>query len=195
MYKTSLHRAEGNDKYTVINILTNAFADNKSVNYIIQQDSRREQRLMKLMEYSFDYCSLFGEVYLSEDKNACALLLLPDKKKTSLKSIMLDAKLAWSCIGVFNIKKALSREAKIKKLRTDATIYYLWFIGVQPDDQNRGIGGALLKQLIKKSELLKRAIYLETSTIKNIPWYENFGFNIYSELDFGYKLYCLKRVP
>jgi len=186
-------KAEITDKNLVVNILTYSFADNKSVNYVIKQDKFRSKRLEKLMEYSFDYCWLFGEVYLSDDKKACALLVLPDKKKTTLKSILLDIRLAWSCIGFFNLKKVLQREAKIKSLHPNSVMYYLWFIGVQPGDQNRGVGSSLLNELIQRSGALQRPMYLETSTLKNIPWYQKFGFSIYQELDFGYKLFCLKR--
>src|SRR5437867_579596 len=97
------------DKRIVVNILTNSFSDNKSVNYVVKQDEQRLDRIKKLMEYSFEICMLFGAVYLSKDKKGCALILFPDKKKTTLKSIVLDAKLAFSCIGISNIKKALKR--------------------------------------------------------------------------------------
>src|SRR5688572_10526326 len=96
-------KADYKDRELIVNILTSSFDDNKSVNYIIKQDSKRTRRLRKLMEYSFDVCYLFGEVFLTDDKKACALIVLPDKKKATLKSIMLDLKLIVSCVGLLNI--------------------------------------------------------------------------------------------
>ncbi|MCR6720278.1 MAG: hypothetical protein NVV59_08255 [Chitinophagaceae bacterium] len=90
-------RAKYQDKDCIVNILAHSFDDNKSVNYIVKQDGKRSQRLRKLMEYSFDVCYLFGDVFISEDRKGCALIVFPDKKKTALKSILLDAKLAFSC--------------------------------------------------------------------------------------------------
>ena len=49
------------------------------------------------------------------------------------------------------------------------------------------------KEFISEAEKEKRTICLETSTLKNIRWYQSFGFNIYHELDFGYTLFCLKK--
>ena len=109
-------RAEYRDKGRIVDILTRSFDDNKSVNYIIKQDKTRVQRIKNLMDYSFEVCYMSGEVFLSEDKNACALIVLPDKKKTNLKSILLDVKLITACIGSSNVKKAMARESKIKKL-------------------------------------------------------------------------------
>jgi len=186
-------RAAYQDKERIVNILTASFDDNKSVNYIIKQDNNRVKRIRKLMKYSFDVCYLFGKVFLSDDKKGCALVVLPDKKKTTLRSILLDLKLIFSCIGLSNIKKAMSREAKIKKLQPAEDMYYLWFIGVEPSEQNKGIGSLLLGEIIDESQSEKRIICLETSTLKNLPWYQKFGFTIYNELDLGYKLFFLKK--
>lgn len=185
--------ADYKDKNLVVDILIKSFEDNKSVNYIVKQDRKRNQRIKKLMEYSFEMCYLFGEVFLSENKKGCVLIMLPDKKKTMLKTIMLDANLVRSSIGLLNIKKALNRESKIKEFHSDKLIYYLWYIGVEPKEQNKGIGTALMKDVLRESTNKNRPIYLETSTLKNIPWYERFGFKIYHELDFGYPLFFMKK--
>lgn len=188
-------KAQTKDRSLVVNILTGSFNDNKSVNYIIRQDSSRSRRLTRLMEYSFDYCQLFGEIYLSADRTACALTLLPDTKRTTLRSIALDVSLALSCIGLSNLKKVMTRESAVKKVHPEGNFCYLWFIGVQPSEQNKGVGSALLKEIIAHTESLHRPIYLETSMPKNLPWYKKFGFDIYRELDFGYRLFCLRREP
>lgn len=182
-----------NDKKRILDILTNSFDDNKSVNYIIKQDAKRKQRIRRLMEYSFEVCYLFGKVILSDDKKGCALILLPDKKKTTLKTVQLDLKLIFSCIGLGNVKKVMEREGRIKKLQLNDRMYYLWFIGVVPEQQGAGTGTALLNEIIRQSEYDNRIICLETSTLKNIPWYQKFGFTIYNELNLGYRLFFLKR--
>ncbi|MBI5541072.1 MAG: GNAT family N-acetyltransferase [Bacteroidia bacterium] len=186
-------KADYKDKSHIVNILTKVFDDNNSVNYVIKQDNKREQRIKKLMEYSFDICYLFGNVYLSEDRNACALTLFPDKQKTTLKTILLDLKLAYSSIGLTRIKKVQDRNSKIKNSYPKEPIFYLWFIGVNSTVQSKGIGSSLIKDLIKESEITKRPIYLETSMQKNIEFYNKHGFKVYKELDFGHKLFLIKR--
>lgn len=186
-------KATYREKELVIDILSESFDANQSVNYIAQQDKKRLKRIRALMDYSFEVCYSFGEVLLSDDKKACALVLFPDQKRTTLKSILLDIKLIFSCIGIGNIFKALKRESKIKNLQPKETMYYLWFIGVKPKYQNTGIGMTLLDEIIKHSDAMERPIYLETSTTSNLPWYKKFGFEIYNELDLGYKLFFLKR--
>ena len=186
-------RAQHTDKNLIVSILVSSFDDNKSVNYIIRQGSKRVDRIKRLMEYSYDVCNLFGDIFLTEDKKGCALLILPDKKGIAIKSILLDAKFAFTCLGLSNINKAMNREAKIKQVHPNGLLYYLWFIGVGSSNQNKGIGSQLLQDVISEGQKQNRTICLETSTLKNVPWYEKFGFSIYHEFDFGYKLFCLKR--
>lgn len=181
------------DKNTVVDILARSFEDNKSVNYIVKQDAHRKQRICLLMAYSFDVCHSFGRVVLSEDGQACALVLFPDKKKTTLHSILWDIKLVVNCIGFRGISKAMRREDRIKRLQPKEALYYLWFIGVQPEEQNKGIGTVLLSELMEDAKAMNRTFCLETSTQKNLPWYLKWGLEIYDELDIGYKLFLLKR--
>ena len=181
------------DKNIIVDILANSFDENKSVNYIIKQDNRRKERIRQLMNYSFDVCNSFGRVLLSENKKACVLVVFPDKKRTTLRSALWDIRLITNCIGFGGVTRAMSREKKIKSLQPKDLLYYLWFIGVDPEEQNKGFGGALLTEIIHEAEMHDRILCLETSTEKNIPWYQKFGFTIYNELDIGYRLFFLKR--
>ncbi|QEM06202.1 GNAT family N-acetyltransferase [Mucilaginibacter rubeus] len=188
-------KAEVVDKTTVIKVLISSFEDNQSVNFIIRKDEKRARRIQALMDYSYEICSLFGEVWLSDDKNACALILYPQQKRTTLKSIWLDIRLIVQAVGLSGISKALKREEKIKKLQPRENIAYLWFIGVDPEFQHKGIGSKLMKEIIAESNRKHLPVYLETSTLRNIPWYEVLGFHTYNQLELGYTLFFLKREP
>ena len=133
-----MRKASYRDRTRIADILTRAFDANESVNYVIPRDSRRTKRIRALMNYSFDVCLAFGDVFLSHDGNACALVMYPDKKKTTLRSIFLDARLVYSGTGIRNIKKVLRRESLIKKTQPREPMYYLWFIGVEPGRQHNG---------------------------------------------------------
>jgi len=183
------------EKNLITDILTRSFDKNQSVNYIIKQDKKRLTRIRALMAYSFEVCYLFGQVYLSEDNRACALVLYPHTKKTTLKSVLLDVELMYKCIGFSNLSKAINRESVIQKIQPKERKCYLWFIGVDPKYQSLGTGSSLLTEIIVESEEQALPLYLETSTLRNLPFYQKFGFQVYDELDLSYKLYFLKRDP
>lgn len=190
-----MKRAGKEYKNRIVDILTLSFQDNKSVNYVVPQDGKRMQRIRQLMAYSFEVCHRFGEVFITEDGNGCALVLLPEKKRTTMLSMWWDVKFIITSIGVSSVMRAMSRENKIKSQHPNGLLYYIWFIGVDVKEQSKGIGSKLLSEVINEGEAQNRVICLETSTIKNLPWYQKFGFSIYNELDFGYTLFCMKRSP
>lgn len=186
--------AQSEDKHTIVELLARSFEDNRSVNFIIRQDKSKARRIRFLMEYSFDVCSLFGKVWLSDDRTGCALVLYPHLKRITLKSLWLDIKLAFRCIGLGGIRKAMKREAMVKAKQPKVNRAYLWFIGVDPMYADCGTGSKLLHEVIADAQSKNLSLYLETSTLKNLPWYERFGFQIYDELEIGYTLFFLKRI-
>src|SRR5688500_17316709 len=120
-----MKRATVNDRRLVIDILKKSFDDNKSVNYVVKQDQKRLERLNGLMEYSFDVCNAFGEVWMSDDPQACALILFPDKKRTSLRTVLWDLKLYLSVIGLNSVSSVLKRESMIKNHHPKEPFAYL----------------------------------------------------------------------
>ena len=140
-------KATTTDRALITTLLARCFDANKSVNYIIPQDHHRSKRILHLMEYAFDYCLLFGDIFLSDDKQGCALVLLPHKVKTTLQSTLLDLRLMLRCVGLRNLCKVLQREAITKKLHPREPFAYLWFIGVSPETQQKGIGSTLLRKI------------------------------------------------
>ena len=186
-------KASHNDKDLIINLLVESFAENKSVNYIVAQDNKKLQRIKALMDYSFEICYQFGEIFLNEDKSACALILYPDKKKTNFTTIAMDIKLILKCIGFKNITKALNREKAINALHPDKNIFYLWYIAVNKTEQGKGIGTSFLEKICDYATSCNRDIYLETSTEQNISWYKKMGFELYKELNFTYTLSCFRK--
>lgn len=186
-------KATNQDKGLVIDILTESFEYNESVKYIIKQDHRKLERIHALMDYSYEICSMFGNVWLSNDRSACALVLYPHLKETTFRSVCLDLKMILNAIGLAGIIKAMNRENLIKAKQPKAEMAYLWFIGVNPIYQHSGIGSSLLKEVIAEAENKCLPVFLETSTLQNLPWYRRFNFQVYDELTLTYTLYFLKH--
>ncbi|WPV02142.1 GNAT family N-acetyltransferase [Mucilaginibacter sp. cycad4] len=191
-----MKKAALEDKSLVVEMLALSFEKNQSVNYIAKQDNRRKQRIHALMEYSFEICRQFGEVYISDDWKACALVLYPDRKKTTFKTVWLSMKLIFQVIGISSIGKVMKREALIKEKQSQSNSpkYYLWFIGVDPVHQHEGIGTKLLLEVLADAKLQNRKVFLETSTVGNLLWYQRAGLQIYDILELGYPLYFLNNL-
>ena len=176
-----------------MDILTEAFADNQSVNYVVKQDRYRLARVRRLMRYAVATGRDFGEVWLSPDRRAGALTVLPDTKRMTIASVRRDVELAFLSTGLHNVYKTLHREEQIKALHPKEPFCHLWFLGVEEKSPGQGMGSQLLRDIIDQYDAQQRAIYLEKSTLRNVPWYEKFGFEVYHELNLTYPLYMMRR--
>ncbi len=185
--------ADHSYKSLVIDILSKSFDDNQSINYIVKQDSKRKKRIEGLMGYCFEICMAKGQIFMSDDDKACALILHPEKKMGAIKEMLLELKLAIDSIGVTRSFKVLKREKLIKQNHPKEPFYYLWFVGVTPDEQGNGIGSSLIEKVFQKYDEETRPFYLETSAVKNLSWYKKYGFKIIKELDLGYRLYLMLK--
>jgi ribosomal protein S18 acetylase RimI-like enzyme len=58
---------------------------------------------------------------------------------------------------------------------------YLWFLGVAPAAQGRGVGSALLRAANARHDAAALPAYLETGTTRNVALYRRHGFEVISE--------------
>jgi ribosomal protein S18 acetylase RimI-like enzyme len=65
----------------------------------------------------------------------------------------------------------------------DDDVWYLEVLGVDPANQNQGVGGALTRHGLGLAAADGAAAFLETSVARNVPYYERFGFEVVAEGD------------
>lgn len=185
-------------KEKVIEILYECFEKNKSVNWIVKQDSKKKERIRDLMDYSFEACIEIGEIYLTENLTGVIIFSNSDDKLPILEEAYLTVRLIWKVTGIFGIGKALQREKYINRFHPqDEEFIYIWFLGVRKTEQGRGVGSKMLQEVINKSNNEQLPIYVETSTEENLKFYKKHGFEVYHispEDVFGFKLYFLRKL-
>lgn len=184
--------ASQKDMAEISSILMSSFEDNKSMTYLVPKGSCRVKRFSRFIGYSMTSCLDFGKVVFSDDRKACALVLFPDLNRFTFSELWRDLGLV-RVIGISSALRAMKRGKLVKDRHPDEQLYYLWFIGVSPEDQGKGFGTALMLELMADARTLGRTMVLETSTLRNIPWYHKLGFQTYNEINLGYTLYFLKN--
>lgn len=174
-------------KQKVISILKESFKNNGSIEFVVGNKPGKEKRLTRLLDYSYEKGLLEGNIILSDDENSCCIYLDSSKKSGGLRSIILDLKLVFGVIGFSRLSKVLKREGILKKCFPSEPYIHIWYIGVNPSEQGKGLGTELMKYII--SENVGKQIYLETSNPRNIPFYTRLGFIEKDDLkELGYPL-------
>jgi ribosomal protein S18 acetylase RimI-like enzyme len=60
--------------------------------------------------------------------------------------------------------------------------YYLAVLGVEPELQGRGFGGALMQPVLSMCDSDRTCAYLESSKERNVVLYERHGFRVVEEV-------------
>ena len=70
----------------------------------------------------------------------------------------------------------------LEKHHPKAPHYYLFAVGVTPEAQGKGLGGAILREGLKRADEAGAMAYLENSNPKNTLLYERLGFRVTAPL-------------
>ncbi len=186
-------------KERVTELLAECLDKNKTVNWIVKQDNKRSQRVRDLIDYSFEACIHSEQIYMTDSQDGVIICSLSDDKIPALQEAYLTARFIFQVCGMDGTGKALRREQYVTSFHPwDEEFIYIWFIAVDKAMQGKGIGSKMLLQVIDKSIKEKLPIYVETSDMGNLKFYQKHGFEVYhiSEPEiFGFQLYFLRRLP
>ena len=123
---------------------------------------------------------------------------MSDDKLPFLEEALLTARFILKVTGIDGIGKALRREQYVTSFHPqDHEFMYIWFIAVDKTMQCKGVASKMIQEIIDKSNKEQIPVYVETSTERNLKFYQNHGFEIYhvsEEEIFGFKLYFLRRL-
>lgn len=186
-------------KERIIELLAECVDTNKSVNWIVKQDSKRKERIRDLMDYSFDTCIEAGQIYLTDDHNGVIICSMSGDELPFLEEAYLTARFIINVTGIDGVTKAWRREQYVTSFHPqDDEFIYIWFIAVDKTALGKGLGSKMLQEVIDKSEKENLPIYVETSEERNLVFYQKHGFEVYhvsEEEIFGFNLYFLRKVP
>ena len=190
-------KASINDKKLIIDILCSSFAPIKfpnSINFIIGSKKNRSKRLKILMNHIFENCFSNGEIFLSQSKKSCLLIEFPHLKKFSYKTLFLDVKLIFYCIGFKRLLRVLKRERLLKSFRPKTPHIHPVIVATFNESNGRGDGVRLMKKVIQLYSTNKLPIIIETTTKTNVRIYESLGFKVRSVItSLNYPLYILTK--
>jgi len=171
-----IHRADPADSALVGRIIGEAFADDPISLWILQKPkliTRLMTRLARAVYVPAGFCE-----YL-DNKQGATMWMPPGGSKAMSAGAQLGV---LSDILLAGVPSALSRstafETAMKAVKPKEPHFYLFTIGVVPEGQGKGLGGALLRSGLEKVDRASMPAFLESSKPENIPIYQRYGFEL-----------------
>lgn len=173
---TDVRDAGVEDRAAVAAMLGRAFADDPGMRYIFPDDADRAKRLPRLFALLFDG-DADGMRLVSGAADAATLWRAPGHAATPLAAMIAQVPALIGALGTA-IPRALRLSAAIDAHFPVEPFWYLHVAGVDPARQGRGLGGAVIRAGLARSDASGVATYLETATQSNLGLYAALGFQL-----------------
>jgi ribosomal protein S18 acetylase RimI-like enzyme len=159
-------------------VLARAFQDDPAWSWVIPDPARREKVLTPLFRLGFELIDAQLWTTAGTPIVGCARWLPPGRPGVNVgAAVRAVAATPWLLRGGTSRFFAYGRAVdNLRRLAVPVPHWYLAGIGVEPREQRRGIGGALMRPGIEAAEREGVPCALLTNSEQNLPFYEAHGF-------------------
>jgi ribosomal protein S18 acetylase RimI-like enzyme len=165
--------------------LARAFRDYPLMVYAAPEDRTREQAVASLYGSILKDCLSWGQVYTTSDIAGVACWLPPGHHLPGLlrwiKAGMLKVPLHFGWTGFQRLQAYDTLALRMHHGLAHGDHWYLWVIGIRPEDQRQGLGGRLMQPILARADQESLPCYLETHAESNVRVYERQGFEVASK--------------
>jgi len=183
-------------------VLRKAFAEDPVHHWMFQRDF--EQYEAFLFNYVIDRVGLKQSkgvirIATNNENKVCSTSLWFDSEVPGLYEYLGLCSLAlWYPSSLYRLLYLDAQTAPAHKRNMgNRPHWYLCLLGTDPEQEGKGFASKLMRDQLAIADKEQKEVYLESSTEKNIPFYERFGFELIETLQSGDMppLYAMKRNP
>jgi len=168
-------------------MLARVFHEDPLYQHVFPDDRERAGSLKRLFSAVVGYSQRYGQVQTTPSLEGAACWLIPDNTEVTSWRMLRTGLAFQRAIGRMpaaarqELLGALAFMDGIHKRLMTGPHWYLWALGVDPDYQGRGIGGALIRPVLVQADDAGLPCYLETLNESNLAFYQKWGFEIRDE--------------
>ena len=160
-----------------------AFDADPVATYLLRSDAGRTRGFELCFGAFLRHATMpHGETWIAEGGMGAALWTPPGRWDVGLRSALAMGPSLLRAVGLSRAVRVAAAANRVQRKHPVAPHFYLFAIGVDPDHQGRGIGGALLAAVLGRCDAEKIPAYLEASTPDNRRLYERHGFRATEEV-------------
>ena len=163
--------------------LAAAFQDDPALSWILPDADKRRRVLPRFFTVMAEQSHRHGTVLASEDGGAASLWYPPGDVVDGFFASTWDSLRLLSVFGGSLSRGLKVAEAMYARHPRPQSYAYLRYVGVAPEAQGKGCGGALIRDGIARAATQGTGVLLETATPDNVAIYTRLGFEITQEWD------------
>jgi ribosomal protein S18 acetylase RimI-like enzyme len=176
---TQVRKIREVDGPEVVETFAQSFFDDPLMRWWISEEARRKEILPNFFGLMVGAFAPAEQIY-SADGVAAALWVPPGTGPTEEENAQLGE--AMVAIAPEYAERGFAIMAATEAVHPTEEHFYLFFLGTRPPFQGRGLGGALLREVLAHCDATGTPAYLEASSENNRRLYERHGFVLQDEL-------------
>jgi ribosomal protein S18 acetylase RimI-like enzyme len=170
-----------NDMGAAAKTLAQAFMTDPMFRWMFPREDRRLVALQRFIRVPLEYGLRYGHVMRSESAKAVAIWVPPERRMSMLSMARSGFLAAPFQIGLGPFLKFAGANQTMEKIHhryVPEPHWYLLIVGVDPELQGQGRGGALVAEGLARADKANAPCYLDTSEERNLAFYERLGFKV-----------------
>ena len=191
-----VRKATGPDLPALVETLTAAFFDDPVMSWWILDPARRSEILRAFFEIIVDVNRPHDELYTASTAPAAAAVWVPPGCQPSGQGA---EQLVARCVDAAEetSERLLAAFELMDQHHPQQPHAYLFFLGTRPQWQSRGLGSALLREVLERCDREATPAYLEASSEGSKQLYLRHGFEVTGEIPLpdGPSLWPMWREP
>jgi len=185
---TLIQELNPNDLERAAATMGQAFETDPMVQWMSPDAATRARFSRQFTRVPLRYGLRYGRVTESNDAQAVSIWIPPERPLSMMGLIRCGMLAMPFQIGLAPFSRFLSANKEMGRFHDEHASephWYLFAIGVSPKLQGRGLGTALIAEGLQRADQDGCPCYLETSSERNVPYYERFGFRVVGEAPLG----------
>lgn len=177
--QASVRAGASGDEPQLVAMLARAYRDDPLYRWCYPEDALRLEQLEQVFGLFGNQIFGYDETYTTDGILGAAVWIPPDKWRMCAVTKAGVIHGLTTKIGTRHVARAL-RTLYLMQSRhpPEPSHYHLAFIGVEPQEQRKGLGTALLQPMLEHCDREGLPAYLEATTPDNIAFFERNGFEI-----------------
>lgn len=159
-------------------ILGAAFADYPWTTWCVAEDGQLD-RISSLQRVYLEHLALpHGKAYIDTEGHGVLAFLSPDTPAPTTEVSAIIAELHGD-----RFDRLMAADEQLSGLPIPEGAWLLATIGTTPQSRGTGLGTALMKYGLAELDRTGHACWLDTSTERNLPLYQRFGFTVVGQIN------------
>jgi ribosomal protein S18 acetylase RimI-like enzyme len=165
----------------LVETLVAAFIDDPVMTWLIPDAHRRPHVLRAVFEITVDVNQPYDELYTTDPTPVAGAIWIPPGCQPTGEHA--EQLIAWYVeAGQENSERFLAALELMDEVHPQEPHDYLFFLGTRPEWQSRGLGAALLREVLERCDREGRPAYLEATSEGSRRLYLRHGFEVTGEI-------------